>query len=873
MTCFMKKSMFFIFLICVTSMYSQKNIVFPNNISTFGSTTDNGALNAAANENFTITAWVKTNNTTNQLFLCKRLNGAGAGYELWQLNGYLAINCTHTNGSSSGVPGGSKYKINDGKWHQIAFVIDVSNAKYNLYVDGKLDITKTLVSTSGVTNTQPLLFGIRGNNTLPMSGAMDEVRIYKKALTPAELIADMALNVNATTANLSAGWNFEEGSGNTAADIKTACPVSFTGTPGWGSVETLTPQTLTMNQPINLSFGSADFSPATSSSSMPIEYSTSDPNIAVAMDGKIHITGKGSCTITANQPSNLFYAAANPVTQTLNVLKTVITLNTPFTDHAVIQRDQPIILSGTADINDTLTINLDGEIKTTIVDANGNWNCTFSPKSAKSTSFTLVAEGNNSQKTTLSDLVCGDVWIASGQSNMWMSIGGNITPILNSSTEIAAAMFPNIRFIQPIDIWQQASTPQQSIKTANNGWTVCSPTTAGGFSAVAYFFAQKIHADQNIPVGIIQSAVGGTRIEAWTPLEGLNSIPEYSSWYTKATTTTLESGQTYNRKNFPAANYNGMLAPYSKAAVKGIIWYQGEENFAIDGLSGISTYGNKFKATINAWRSIWNNPELPVIYAEIANYKYSTVYAVLNSSREALPMFINEQRKATTLNNVYGVTLSDISNYNDIHPTDKAPVGTRMGNAALGFVYGKTSIVPVAATFKEMKSEGSALRVIFNHNEGFHLSTGTTINEFKIAGADKVFKNATAVLSGNDILVSEPTISQPLYVKYAWDENSNPNLFNGSNSPTARFNESLDVIQSVSDTKHSHIKLEINNKQITISGMNDESKIEIIGLTGSIFYSSLSSAEKIMLPSKNLSGIYILSIRDNNGQYFYKFSI
>ena len=814
----MKKLFSILFIITLLSLYGygQKSVTFPNSVSTYGAAVDNAALNLASGQSFTITVWMKTTTTTNQLFIAKRLSAKGAGYELWQLNGYFAVNCTHTNGSSSGLPGGSLYKINDGKWHQIAFVVDATRNTYYMYVDAKVDVSKTpLASTTGFTNADKLYFGLRGTLDMPMNGSVDEVRIYNKALSQTEILADMATTISAATPNLSAAWNFEEGSGTLAADIKGVCPATIYGSPTWSTLSSPASQVITMSAPINVAYGAADFNPATSTSSMPIQYTTSDPSVAAVVNGKIHIVGKGSCTITASQPANLFYAAATPVTQTLNVSNTLITFNLPFTSHAVIQRDKPIKISGTADPNDVLTLNLDGETKTANVDAAGKWLCTFTAKAAKSTAFTLTAVGTNSESVTLTDLLCGDVWVASGQSNMLMPVGPgySLGGIDNYSSVIAAANYPNIRFIQPVDLWQQSSTPQTALLTSAGGWTFCSPTTAGGYSAAAYFFAKQVHVDQNIPIGIIQNAVGGTRIEAWTPLAGLQAIPEYASWYTKATTNTLPTGQVYDRKNFPTADYNGMLAPYTHNPVKGIIWYQGEENLGIDGIPATNEYGNKFKATVQAWRTAWGISDLPVIFTELANFQYSNNYTVLGGSREALPRFITQQQKGSQLPNVYGITISDISNYTNIHPTNKATVGIRLGNTALGYVYGK-SIVPNAATFKEMRSDGTAIRVTFNNNSGFKLSTGTAINEFKIAGANKVYKTATAVLSGNDVLVSEATITQPLYIKYAWDENSNPNLFNGSNSPTSRFSDSLKINRISFTTIPANLK--INDADIAL---------------------------------------------------------
>lgn len=851
-----------LFTLISLNHFAQKSIVFPNNASTYASVADNSSLNIDANQSFSITAWVKTTATANQLFIAKRLAAKGSGYELWQLNGYFAVNCTHTNGSSSGLPGGSKYKINDGKWHQIAFVVDVQKNLYFMYVDGKVDVSKVLVSTTGCSNTDKLYIGLRGTLDMPMNGAMDEVRIYKRALSQAEIAADMATQVTTDTPSLAAAWNFEEGAGTQAADIKGISPATLYGTPTWQTLSTKSTQTITMNGPINVAFGNPDFSPATSTSPMAVEYSTSDASVASVVDGQIHIVAKGTCNITALQPENLFYATANSVTQTLNVTSTLITFNLPFTNNAVIQRDKPVLVSGTADPNDVLTVTLDDESKTANVDANGKWSCTFTAKAAKNTAFTLSAVGANSQSATLSNLLCGDVWVASGQSNMLMPVGPgySLGGIANYSTVIAAANYPQIRFIQPVDLWQQASTPQANLLTSSNGWTVCSPSTAGGYSAVAYFFAKQIHVDQNVPIGIIQNAIGGTRIEAWTPLSALQSTTEYASWYTKATTTTLPANQVYDRKNFPTANFNGMLAPYTKNPVKGIIWYQGEENLGMDGSVAIPQYGNKFKATINAWRNVWGISDLPVLFVELANFQYSKNYSNLGGSREALPQFIAQQQKAAELPGVHGVTITDISNYTDIHPNEKASVGIRLGNAALSYVYAK-NIVPKAATFKEMRSEGNALRVSFHNNSGFNIKSGTVLNEFKIAGSDNIYKNATAIISENDILVSEVTITEPLSVKFAWDEDAKPNLFNGSQSPASRFFKSLKANRITFNSLPGELNVDQTEIQLQATALSG------LPVTFASSNPEVASVEGNVLKIKAVGSVVITASEKGNTEY------
>jgi len=381
----MKKTLLFLVFVVISqvAVLGQKSLLFSGSTSGYATVANHAALNVAAGESATIITWVKTTYSAGiQVFLAKRLNAAGPGYEFFQLNGFLAVNCTHTNGSSSGLPGGSKYRINDGKWHQLAFVVDHAGGNYYMYVDGKLDVKKALVSTSGISNTDKLYMGIRGNLQMPTNGAIDEVRIYNKALTPAELLIDMAATVTSATPGLSAAWNFEEGAGTLAADVKGVCTASLVGTPVWEMLNTPGSQVITMNGPITVANGAPAFRPATSTSPMPIQYSSSNPEVAVVVDGEIKVVGQGTTTLTASQQANLFYAAAEPVTQTLNVSKTVVTFGFPLSSNAVIQRDKPIVITGTAEPGDVLSVTLDTESKPVVVDASGNWTVEFTAKPA-----------------------------------------------------------------------------------------------------------------------------------------------------------------------------------------------------------------------------------------------------------------------------------------------------------------------------------------------------------------------------------------------------------------------------------------------------------------------------------------------------------
>ncbi|MEI8272611.1 MAG: LamG-like jellyroll fold domain-containing protein [Paludibacter sp.] len=297
-------------------------LTFPNDINTYASAADNAALNVTAGHSVTITAWVKTTSATNQMFVCKRVNGDGDGYELYQSGAYFAVNA-FSSGTDISPAVGTLYPINDGNWHHVAYVLNVTGTTSSIYVDGKLE--KTLQITAGqagagITNTDALYFGVRNTTTktLPLNGSLDEVRIYDKAMTPADLLSDMAVTAAVGTANLTAAWDFNEGSGTTLADVKSTNPATITGSVTWPLITAVAPHAITMGLGLGKLVSDADFSPA-SATPTAISYSSSNTSVATLVNGKIHIVGVGASNITASQATNLMYTTGTNVTTVLNV--------------------------------------------------------------------------------------------------------------------------------------------------------------------------------------------------------------------------------------------------------------------------------------------------------------------------------------------------------------------------------------------------------------------------------------------------------------------------------------------------------------------------------------------------------------------------
>jgi len=297
-------------------------LTFPNAITSYASAADNAALNVTAGHSVTITAWVKTTSATNQMFVCKRVNGAGDGYELYQSGAYFAVNAS-SSGTDISPAVGTLYPINDGNWHHVAYVLNVAGTASSIYVDGKLEKTVAITAGqagAGITNTDALYFGVRNTTTktLPLNGSLDEVRIYDKAMTSGDLLTDMATTAAVGTTNLTAAWDFNEGSGTTLADVKSTNPATITGSVTWPLITAVAPPAITMGAGLGKLASDADFSPA---SAVPtaISYSSSNTAVATVVNGKIHIVGVGASVITASQAANLMYTAGTNVTTVLNI--------------------------------------------------------------------------------------------------------------------------------------------------------------------------------------------------------------------------------------------------------------------------------------------------------------------------------------------------------------------------------------------------------------------------------------------------------------------------------------------------------------------------------------------------------------------------
>jgi len=486
-----------------------------------------------------------------------------------------------------------------------------------------------------------------------------------------------------------------------------------------------------------------------------------------------------------------------------------VTLPHVFGSHMVLQRDQAIPVWGSADPEEKVSVQIgDQPAVTTTADKAGDWRVSL-PKMSAGGPFTVKVVGKNT--VTFDDVLIGEVWLCSGQSNMEMVVASCINP----QEEIAAANHPQIRHIQVPKL--TASVPGKDFP---GEWKVCSPETVGGFTACGYFMARELQKKLNVPVGLLHSSWGGTRIEPWTTPAGFAQVPALASIqqmiakadphtaefknglgkyldkleaWTQATRQSIAQeklitsmpefppefiplGARPNAPGEPTTLYNAMIHPLVPFGIRGAIWYQGESNHGEGKL-----YTEKMKALIQGWRQLWGS-ELPFYYVQIAPFNYG------NEPPTILAEFWEAQSAALEIPNTGMVVTTDIGDYKDIHPKNKQEVGRRFALLALKNVYGQRDVVCSGPTFKAMSIEGDKSRVRFDNIGGGLVSRdGKPLDWFEIIGKETDWTKADAVIDGDSVVLSSDKVKAPAAMRFAWDKSAEPNLMNKEGLPASAF--------------------------------------------------------------------------------------
>jgi sialate O-acetylesterase len=457
-----------------------------------------------------------------------------------------------------------------------------------------------------------------------------------------------------------------------------------------------------------------------------------------------------------------------------------------FGDNMVLQRDKPVPVWGSAAPGEKIVVGFNGQSKSCTAGADGQWSVNLDPLKASSTPSEMTVSGTNALK--FENVVVGEVWLCSGQSNMEKPFGvaPTSTDIRPSPTppelqaELAAANYPDIRIL---DVRRDRKPTR--LRDANVTWSPCSSDAliAQHFSQVAYYFGRKLHHELNVPIGLIDSSFGGSPIEPWIPSEGFTLAPSLADF-------AQASGKPWV-KGTPQLSmmFNSMIAPLIPYAIRGVLWYQGESN--VGTVADVSRYADEMFALIESWRSEWHD-DFPFYYVEIAPFTYfgngrPGPKKADSPDREAL--FWEQQTDALQIPHTGMVVTTDITDdVHNHHPKDKRSVGERLAAWALAKDYGRSDVVFSGPKFKNMEVKGNAAIISFDYADGGLMSKdGKPLTWFTIAGADGKFVPATAAIDGNTVVVSSPDVPAPTTVRFAWDEIALPNLLNKAGLPALPF--------------------------------------------------------------------------------------
>jgi len=551
-----------------------------------------------------------------------------------------------------------------------------------------------------------------------------------------------------------------------------------------------------------------------------------------------------------------------------------------FSHHMVVQRDRPVTVWGWAQPGEAITVELAESSRGARADERGDWVAVL-PALAAGGPHTLTVKGANTIR--LDDIMVGEVWICSGQSNMEMGVAS----CRDAQAEIAAAEHPNIRLLMVPNRW--TPTPQNDQEGV---WKRCSPQAVaeggwGGFSAAAYYFGRELHQRLQVPIGLIDATWGGTRIESWTPPEGFAEVPALQrdservqlgdprtrphkqrlsqtiegveQWLAAARQALSQSSLVPPLPSYPdelhpprdvqhaTALYNGMIHPVAPFALRGAIWYQGESNSGEGRL-----YTERMKALIGGWRAVWRMPDLAFYYVQIAPFNYG-------GNPEVIGEFWEAQAEAQQVPHTGMVVINDIADLKDIHPTNKQDVGRRLAQCALARAYRQPGVPSSGPVFKSLAQEGETLRVTFDHvGRGLASRDGKPLSWFEVIDADEGgFVAASARLDGASVVLSAPGVKRPAAMRFAWSMLAEPNLMNSDGLPAGAFRAGTVPLRDLLAMKVP----EAREYQLVYD-------LDLAALGADITY-AVDNSRRIQRPFDRVAYFLELQTPDRNTQYVY----
>jgi sialate O-acetylesterase len=467
-----------------------------------------------------------------------------------------------------------------------------------------------------------------------------------------------------------------------------------------------------------------------------------------------------------------------------------------FGDHMVLQRGAAVPVWGEAAPGERIEVRLPQQRQTTRADAEGHWRVLLDPLQSGAP-FEITINGENNARV-LRDVLAGEVWLCSGQSNMQMEV----RLAADAEKNLAAAEDAQLRLFT---VSREAGQKPDGV--FSGAWTSAAPQSVAGFSAAAYYFGKQLRQALDVPVGLINSSLGGTTAQSWTPLKALRADPAFVSMLADDWTPWIAAHNDYDAKfaawlrasataknegvaapprpawpavpfrwNKPGFLYEKMIAPLVPFSLRGVLWYQGEANAPRAAL-----YRKLFPALIRGWRAQWQS-ELPFLWVQLPNFRAAkelpseSDWAELREA-QAMALSLPRTGMATTI---------DIGEANDIHPKNKAEVGRRLALVALHEVYGKP-VESSGPVFDSIRVDGARVLLTFRHAKGLKTTDGRAPQAFALAGADGQYHWAQAVIDGESVALQSADVPHPVSVRYAWADNPTVNLVNESGLPVVPF--------------------------------------------------------------------------------------
>jgi len=442
----------------------------------------------------------------------------------------------------------------------------------------------------------------------------------------------------------------------------------------------------------------------------------------------------------------------------------------------VLQQQKPIVIWGKANVGEQISVFFASESALTTADEKGDWKVILNPLKASFENRNMTIKGSNT--IVLKDILVGEVWLCSGQSNMEYTMRKNSKVDTEQAKGLKPSPINELDFANHPNIRLFLVNRKELIKPslAHEEWDIAEGNALRNFSAVGYFFAKNINKNLNVPVGIIASSIPGSRIEPW-----INEEDFTKSAYFKDIKVDGD----------PSKFYHPMIEPLIPFAIKGFLWYQGESNCF---LKERINYTEKMKVLIDGWREDWGG-ELPFYYVQIAPFQYSSSEGEIKYNQYDLPEFWEAQSSVLKIDNTGMAVITDLfDGGGGIHPGYKWEVGRRLALIALNKTYGQ-KLISSGPVYDKMKIKGHKLVLYFNKAKGLKSKDGKPLDFFELAGFDGIFSPAKAEIRGKKIVLTSSNVTNPTNARFGWEETAQPNLVNIANLPASAFRTNNQIIK------------------------------------------------------------------------------